>query len=72
MKESKEKLFIEHFIQLLQGNMAKIYPISLSPNEFESGKSLAYYEIASLIIESSEIFKLSLDNFDEKSIDKLL
>ena len=72
MLKSKEELFIGHFIDVFKEHLDEIHPLAQSPNDFESGKSMAYYEIGSLIIECSKIFKVPLEDFNQDEIEKLI
>ncbi|MEB0261831.1 hypothetical protein [Mucilaginibacter sp. 10I4] len=44
--------------------ISNIAPISKTENEFQAGRSLAYHEVASLIVECSNVFNLPLEALD--------
>lgn len=67
-------LFLQHLIILVRDRINELSPMSSSSNDFENGKSLAYYEVGGFIEECARIFnlpiqKLGIDNFD---VEKLL
>lgn len=71
---TSEQNFIQHFVMVLKEKMNEIYPMSEAPNEFEGGKSLAYYEVADLITECCKVFDINLKDLgiDSFNPDKLL
>lgn len=54
------KNFLTHLVILIKDNMEKQSPMSMAPNSFEEGKSLAYHEVADLVLECSRIFDFPL------------
>lgn len=66
---TNEEKFIEHFILLIKENMDTLTPMSKANDNFESGKTLAYYEVGSMILESAKIFEISLDKFGIYDLD---
>ncbi|SFF33252.1 hypothetical protein [Spirosoma endophyticum] len=59
---SKKELFLGHLIQLIQENMRATTSASKAKTDFDAGKSLAYYEVADLIIECSNVFNVPLSD----------
>lgn len=60
MKDNNvEKEVLRHFIILINDQLKDLSPISIAKTDFDQGKSLACYEVMSLIIESCKIFDLS-------------
>lgn len=57
-----EYLYLQHLITLIKDNMKTLPSMSNAVNDFESGKSLAYYEIADFIAECSQLFSLPLSD----------
>lgn len=74
MVKSTEQHFIQHFITVLKERIDELSPMSKAPNEFEAGKSLAYHEIADLVIECSRVFNINLNDvgINDFDPDKLL
>lgn len=69
MINNTEQSFIHHFITVINERMEQLHPMSKSPNDFEAGKSLAYYEIADLVVECSRIFNYPLADIDITDFD---
>ncbi len=72
--DTKEKLFLQHFVMLVKEKIDQLPSISNAINDFEAGKSLAYHEIADMIVECSNVFSYSLKNLEiaDFNPDKLL
>lgn len=66
-------LFLQHLIILVRDRINELTPMSRTLNDFENGKSLAYYEIGGFIEECSRIFnlpieKLGVTNFSREKL----
>jgi len=72
--ENVERRFIQHFVAVLKEQMEGLSPMSEAPNEFEAGKSLAYHEVADLVVECSRVFNVNLNDIgiEDFNPDKLL
>jgi len=64
MENNKAELFLKHLLLLIKEQMDEISPMSKAENEFQSGRSLGYYEVAGLIVECSKVFDLSLESLN--------
>lgn len=60
--QSHERNFLRHLILLIKENMEKQSQMSKSKNDFESGKSLAYYEVGGFVCECSRLFNIPLSS----------
>lgn len=63
------KLFLNHYVTLIKEQLDSIVSSEKPVSEFESGRKLAYYEVADLILECSRLFNvplsgLGIENFD--------
>ncbi|WEK34569.1 MAG: hypothetical protein P0Y53_18945 [Candidatus Pseudobacter hemicellulosilyticus] len=65
---STEQEFFRHFIKLIEEGIRKQTPMSKAPSDFESGKALAYHEIADMIVECSRIFNIPLNTLGIEDI----
>jgi hypothetical protein len=57
-----EQRFLQHLIILIKENLGTQVPMSKTSNDFDAGKSLAYHEVADLVMECSRLFNVPLAN----------
>jgi hypothetical protein len=69
-----ENRFLGHLIMVIKEKMEDLPPMSKAKNEFEAGRSLAYHEVADIIVECSRLFNVSLKDLGitDFNPDKLL
>jgi hypothetical protein len=68
-EHSSEQEFLRHLITLIRDKVHQQIPMSKAANDFESGKSLAYHEIADVVLECSRIFNVPLRSLGVSDLD---
>lgn len=58
----KSRVFLEHLLLLLKSRIDELPAMSNTSNQFDSGISFAYHEVACYVKECSEIFGIKLDD----------
>lgn len=69
MIEVKSKYFLQHLLLLIGNRIDELPAMSKSENEFDSGVSFAYHEIACYVLECCSIFNVSLEELNIRHLD---
>lgn len=62
MNYTKEQYFLRHLLTLIDTEVNELDPLSKNKSDFESGRTIAYYEVADFIVECSRLFEVPLED----------
>ena len=69
MNDNTEHLFLHHLITLISQRITELPRISKANDPFDSGRSLAYYEVGGFIVECCRIFNVSIKDLEIPEFD---